>query len=228
MTTYRTLSTGSSPRMRGTRSKRIRIGGPPGIIPAYAGNTRRRSARRRSTRDHPRVCGEHPTLPVAREPMAGSSPRMRGTLHVTGGDAWLLGIIPAYAGNTRGLRWRVVSHKDHPRVCGEHRFGSRETQREWGSSPRMRGTLRRMRRVFFLPGIIPAYAGNTWCRWAVARCPWDHPRVCGEHPHFSVVNNGGAGSSPRMRGTRAERARQIQRRGIIPAYAGNTCSKSKR
>ena len=140
MTTYRTLSTGSSPRMRGTRSKRIRIGGPPGIIPAYAGNTRRRSARRRSTRDHPRVCGEHY--------------KHRGS------------ITP------------------NP-----------------GSSPRMRGTLRRMRRVFFLPGIIPAYAGNTWCRWAVARCPWDHPRVCGEHPHFSVVNNGGAGSSPRMRGT---------------------------
>ncbi len=120
MTTYRTLSTGSSPRMRGTRSKRIRIGGPPGIIPAYAGNTRRRSARRRSTRDHPRVCGEHPTLPVAREPMAGSSPRMRGTLHVTGGDAWLLGIIPAYAGNTTSTGAPLPLTRDHPRVCGEH------------------------------------------------------------------------------------------------------------
>ena len=71
-------------------------------------------------------------------------------------------------------------------------------------------------------GIIPAYAGNTWCRWAVARCPWDHPRVCGEHPHFSVVNNGGAGSSPRMRGTRGFSRQGFGCGGIIPAYAGNT------
>ena len=214
--------------MRGTLFLAGVDGDDLGIIPAYAGNTFKAYPNRRATRDHPRVCGEHAAAFGTKEINPGSSPRMRGTLHVTGGDAWLLGIIPAYAGNTTSTGAPLPLTRDHPRVCGEHRFGSRETQREWGSSPRMRGTLRRMRRVFFLPGIIPAYAGNTWCRWAVARCPWDHPRVCGEHPHFSVVNNGGAGSSPRMRGTRAERARQIQRRGIIPAYAGNTCSKSKR
>ena len=33
---------GSSPRMRGTRNRRRRAGGDPGIIPAYAGNTIRR------------------------------------------------------------------------------------------------------------------------------------------------------------------------------------------
>ena len=172
----------------------------------------------------PRMRGTHAISTFFASP-EGSSPRMRGTHgeQVVGDGEF--GIIPAYAGNTRGLRWRVVSHKDHPRVCGEHRFGSRETQREWGSSPRMRGTLRRMRRVFFLPGIIPAYAGNTWCRWAVARCPWDHPRVCGEHPHFSVVNNGGAGSSPRMRGTHARNRSGRRNPRIIPAYAGNTCSR---
>ena len=31
-----------------------------GIIPAYAGSTDRSQDNRQPTRDHPRVCGEHP------------------------------------------------------------------------------------------------------------------------------------------------------------------------
>ena len=216
---------GSSPRMRGTRSKRIRIGGPPGIIPAYAGNTRRRSARRRSTRDHPRVCGEHPTLPVAREPMAGSSPRMRGTLHVTGGDAWLLGIIPAYAGNTTSTGAPLPLTRDHPRVCGEHCGVCGAYFSCLGSSPRMRGTPGVDGQWRVAPGIIPAYAGNTptfpWSTTAAR----DHPRVCGEHVQNALGRFNVAGSSPRMRGTHARNRSGRRNPRIIPAYAGNTCSR---
>ena len=74
-------------------------------------------------------------------------------------------------------------------------------------------------------GIIPAYAGNTSPRVCASTPLWDHPRVCGEHPHFSVVNNGGAGSSPRMRGTHARNRSGRRNPRIIPAYAGNTCSR---
>ena len=150
---------------------------------------------------------------------------MRGTRGGVRHEGDQPGIIPAYAGNTLHCRLRESRWRDHPRVCGEHCTSRGVMRGSSGSSPRMRGTLRRMRRVFFLPGIIPAYAGNTWCRWAVARCPWDHPRVCGEHPHFSVVNNGGAGSSPRMRGTHARNRSGRRNPRIIPAYAGNTCSR---
>ena len=222
MTTYRTLSTGSSPRMRGTRSKRIRIGGPPGIIPAYAGNTRRRSARRRSTRDHPRVCGEHPTLPVAREPMAGSSPRMRGTLRRMRRVFFLPGIIPAYAGNTPTFPWSTTAARDHPRVCGEHVQNALGRFNVAGSSPRMRGTHARNRSGRRNPRIIPAYAGNTCSRRQLRPCRRDHPRVCGEHPSLKPYSASFAGSSPRMRGTRRVDGGVDVLPGIIPAYAGNT------
>ena len=92
---------GSSPRMRGTLESSGPAAETAGIIPAYAGNTR--SALRRSTADwdHPRVCGEHGALDRLDERVLGSSPRMRGTLAVAGTSTRVIGIIPAYAGNTR-------------------------------------------------------------------------------------------------------------------------------
>ena len=62
---HRTLSCGkcrfwgSSPRMRGTRFIQMFIELFGGIIPAYAGNTILSPLLVSSSRDHPRVCGEH-------------------------------------------------------------------------------------------------------------------------------------------------------------------------
>ena len=91
-----------------------------GIIPAYAGSTRRRYRKPRWSRDHPRVCGEHIAVTVIPVYLEGSSPRMRGApVHVEVRQR-TDGIIPAYAGSTfmaipiGRLLW------DHPRVCGEH------------------------------------------------------------------------------------------------------------
>ena len=50
---------GSSPRMRGTLTVQYLGLGYSGIIPAYAGNTKRWSAYAYDAGDHPRVCGEH-------------------------------------------------------------------------------------------------------------------------------------------------------------------------
>ncbi len=113
---------GSSPRMRGTRIVFDWTVYDPGIIPAYAGNTRSQRVELAWRRDHPRVCGEHRPYEHTRQSTAGSSPRMRGT-HAD----WLerrlsLGIIPAYAGNTSLARLSSCSRRDHPRVCGEHRL----------------------------------------------------------------------------------------------------------
>ena len=71
-------------------------------------------------------------------------------------------------------------------------------------------------------GIISAYAGST--RQAPCRCPprRDHPRVCGEHLRGFITSGEDEGSSPRMRGARADGvARDVGER-IIPAYAGST------
>ena len=147
--------------MRGTPWHGYASGNPSGIIPAYAGNTLEQSLGRRFVGDHPRVCGEHMVKPVTVCVTTGSSPRMRGTLRDVRPAHVTHGIIPAYAGNTSPPTKRTARARDHPRVCGEHRFNHLNLDSAIGSSPRMRGTLRHRRRTATIRGIIPAYAGNT-------------------------------------------------------------------
>ena len=156
------------------------------------------------------------------ETVSGSSPRMRGTLNVQQTARRGVRIIPAYAGNTfivglvRFMAW------DHPRVCGEHATSILAARFEWGSSPRMRGTLSSRGDEHPLAGIIPAYAGNTTERSSRATATRDHPRVCGEHSTSSKPPDVMSGSSPRMRGTLIHFRLATHGAGIIPAYAGNT------
>ena len=91
-----------------------------------------------------------------------------------------------------------------------------------GSSPRMRGTPHDVDHGAPELGIIPAYAGNTITLSAMHEAYWDHPRVCGEHATGASTQVNCTGSSPRMRGTLQPHAGKVGKRGIIPAYAGNT------
>ena len=114
------LSTGSSPRMRGTPDLGRALAVGEGIIPAYAGNTGDCLSHVLAFEDHPRVCGEHYRLSLQRPRLWGSSPRMRGTLTASGMVDAEAGIIPAYAGNTCPAIHKHSRTRDHPRVCGEH------------------------------------------------------------------------------------------------------------
>ena len=49
-----------------------------------------------------------------------------------------------------------------------------------------------------------------------------HPRVCGEHDLPPPADNGLAGSSPRVRGTRVAASQAQGGVRFIPACAGNT------
>ncbi len=153
---------------------------------------------------------------------------MRGTLPKRVMANNLLGIIPAYAGNTIHILCRRLQRWDHPRVCGEHIYGVSPFTPCAGSSPRMRGTPADRMSAQHVKRIIPAYAGNTTSgRWSHGHTR-DHPRVCGEHimPIWMVALS--PGSSPRMRGTPVTDYRGATYHGIIPAYAGNTKSTSGR
>ena len=152
---------GSSPRMRGTHSFVLPQRGPGRIIPAHAGNTRRKSPTRRARSDHPRACGEHRHLGKTYPLAGGSSPRMRGTRHQHQGRTNPTRIIPAHAGNTspQAVGFRCCS--DHPRACGEHAARVCRELSWAGSSPRMRGTRQRAGAVARRRRIIPAHAGNT-------------------------------------------------------------------
>ena len=72
----------------------------PGIIPADAGNTLIAEIGVVADLDHPRGCGEHDVVQADSIPVAGSSPRMRGTHVVLMAPVQPVRIIPADAGNT--------------------------------------------------------------------------------------------------------------------------------
>ena len=90
------------------------------IIPADAGSTGSISALTLHLTDHPRGCGEHLHACAWHPCSSGSSPRMRGALHVATHADSLSRIIPADAGSTRKTSGSLMPPWDHPRGCGEH------------------------------------------------------------------------------------------------------------
>ena len=213
---------GSSPRMRGAPLTSRQVFSNLGIIPAYAGSTWSARASLGKSWDHPRVCGEHRGSSMSAPRRRGSSPRMRGAPPLPRHSHCGAGIIPAYAGSTRGHAGPARDAADHPRVCGEHRALLYLPAHFSGSSPRMRGARLGDWLAASVPGIIPAYAGSTRTRTRSGPCRRDHPRVCGEHSVGSPTRYSRPGSSPRMRGARRAGGRRLLPLRIIPAYAGST------
>ena len=91
---------GSSPHTRGALAAHLLHGGEAGIIPAYAGSTTPTSTLPKGPGDHPRIRGEHSTVPIALIATAGSSPHTRGAQADNIGATAKQRIIPAYAGST--------------------------------------------------------------------------------------------------------------------------------
>jgi len=173
-----------------------------GIIPACAGSTSACRAAWSSTRDHPRVRGEHMPYGWSPVPVPGSSPRARGAPQSVRGEAERAGIIPACAGSTRSNTRAQVTYRDHPRVRGEHQLGH-VTDGAAG-------------------GIIPACAGSTTPASTRTLACGDHPRVRGEHVRRPSGLIPWMGSSPRARGALAPVPVPPATDGIIPACAGST------
>ena len=199
----RLLESGSSPRGRGTLADPL-------------------AQPNRSSGSSPRGRGTLPLYPAWPLPNA-AHPRVGGE-HATSGLGCNVnrGLIPAWAGNTRLEQPRLWCRGAHPRVGGEHPASSGLRRGHQGSSPRGRGTHQPRHRPRRRAGLIPAWAGNTrleqprlWCRGA-------HPRVGGEHLDPEDDEDVARGSSPRGRGTHPDRNVDLDGRGLIPAWAGNT------
>ena len=132
---------GSSPRERGTRNRGRSRFAPRSV--------------------HPRASGEHCCRPCRDWPLAGSSPRERGTPKPLAIPLRQRRFIPARAGNTPLPAGGTPRASVHPRASGEHQFRVNATNVDYGSSPRERGTR------WFMPAkqgdsrFIPARAGNT-------------------------------------------------------------------
>ena len=217
-----TPNPGSSPHVRGALFWCSGVCPDSGIIPACAGNTEPLKPPRIVPGDHPRMCGEHNFTGGTLSGCLGSSPHVRGALINALPDLNGKGIIPACAGSTRQGRRPRGARRDHPRMCGEHRRFPHESVADAGSSPHVRGALRKQVDKGRKLGIIPACAGSTGA-WPVhARPHRDHPRMCGEHLGLYNPSRLSWGSSPHVRGARVGIASILSDCGIIPACAGST------
>ncbi len=134
--------------------------------------------------------------------------------------------IPARAGNTPTARPPTIRQAVHPRACGEHVPMSPREGAHCGSSPRVRGTHDLVQQRCLRFRFIPARAGNTLRKITRPRNVAVHPRACGEHLLSRRFLARSSGSSPRVRGTRLNRAAEAAKCRFIPARAGNTASAS--
>ena len=152
----------------------------------------------------------------------GSSPRVRGKRGQRLLDGGGVRIIPARAGQTFPHNTRTSWCSDHPRACGAN--PELEGPRAWyyGSSPRVRG--KRLCVVGSrIPGrIIPARAGQTSSTSRNRSSRSDHPRACGANVSLLLDVLAEDGSSPRVRGKRAQVGDFERLHRIIPARAGQT------
>ena len=216
------VSEGSSPHARGALVARLVAHHGVGIIPACAGSTGCASAPAASSRDHPRMRGEHSVRWQDQFAREGSSPHARGAPGVVVIPPAVAGIIPACAGSTRRRTLRASDRQDHPRMRGEHGGAMWVNAGDPGSSPHARGARQSFAASLAVRGIIPACAGSTPSLPNDYQANWDHPRMRGEHTVRVVRPTLSRGSSPHARGARhVGCGRQIDV-GIIPACAGST------
>ena len=172
---------GSSPRLRGTHPPELNVLVTHRFIPASAGNTIIQKVLKDKPTVHPRVCGEHFKMRPIVFWLIGSSPRLRGTRAKIRRAGIHRRFIPASAGNTGAEPLRRIPAAVHPRVCGEHHVWQTANSPMYGSSPRLRGTLRQVLGHHAITRFIPASAGNTVFSYEIWETPSVHPRVCGEH-----------------------------------------------
>ena len=192
---------GSSPRMRGTAKQEIVNFTDVRFIPAHAGNRSPPCWHRWPTAVHPRACGEQAGGLGSFGRPGGSSPRMRGTAAIIAGERIDARFIPAHAGNRSDRGIRHHQRAVYPRACGEQSAMRGRVSAEFGSSPRMRGTVSWRCRSSNGRRFIPAHAGNRAA---------------------SVVGPPATlGSSPRMRGTGIGGTVKAWASRFIPAHAGN-------
>ena len=154
------VSIGSSPRARGTLSRRAGCSSADRFIPAGAGNATRARRRAITATVHPRGRGERARHGCRWHRIIGSSPRARGTLHFADFRCCLHRFIPAGAGNA--VLWGAGTGTDevHPRGRGERGEQGELLLAADGSSPRARGTLDPGGVVGPCERFIPAGAGN--------------------------------------------------------------------
>ncbi len=211
---------GLSPRVRGNRSSSLHGSQEQGSIPARAGEPTFTSGTMTAGRVYPRACGGTKVCTSQPGVTAGLSPRVRGNPHWSRETPWLLGSIPARAGEPSGWCPRRAGCRVYPRACGGTTNPSNGSILMMGLSPRVRGNRCGQTGDRGNLRSIPARAGEPPFRVPLSVRCGVYPRACGGTG--STTNRAVPcwGLSPRVRGNLRMAAAASAPSGSIPARAG--------
>ena len=153
--------TGSSPRVWGTLLIAATCAVFLRFIPTRVGNTSVSWSSSSAMSVHPHACGEHSCLFIVDSVAVGSSPRVWGTPPRNISSQLRARFIPTRVGNTIFPIADSLVRAVHPHACGEHFGMNIETSSNFGSSPRVWGTLGFGNAGFSVLRFIPTRVGNT-------------------------------------------------------------------
>ena len=194
---------GSSPLVRGQRNPQLGLHAGGRIIPARAGPTNIDPKEHPAPTDHPRSCGANVALPGGEVVGRGSSPLVRGQLPIIARQDRRVRIIPARAGPTRQGHRAQEHAADHPRSCGANRAVSRSMTPGSGSSPLVRGQLRRRPGAQHGAGSSPLVRGQPHDFYEHAETERIIPARAGPTSFVFWIPGERDGSSPLVRGQRS-------------------------
>ena len=139
------MNYGLSPRVRGSQVASVLLSRQSGSIPACAGQPLHAGRSICRIGVYPRVCGAASSSDFMSLRSWGLSPRVRGS-HSSSPYAILHhGSIPACAGQPSLRHAPRVVPRVYPRVCGAAPRACGIGVALWGLSPRVRGSLKRLR-----------------------------------------------------------------------------------
>ena len=195
------MSSGSSPRVWGTRVITLVAVLTGRFIPTGVGNAGHILSNPRIMTVHPHGCGERLSNGSHRHFSGGSSPRVWGTLCQKNGQGNFDRFIPTGVGNAVRIRAKTVNLTVHPHGCGERCTKRVYFKARTGSSPRVWGTQKFVQIDILLMRFIPTGVGNAPQITPTPPSSPVHPHGCGERKTAQKAKGKKYGSSPRVWGT---------------------------
>ncbi len=211
---------GPSPLSRGSRGNSAHRRRASGSIPALAGQPSASTRRRASPGVHPRSRGAALPEDACLTAAWGPSPLSRGSQLGEVAAGFLLGSIPALAGQPSRAPRSADQCRVHPRSRGAAAVGRAQAQGVQGPSPLSRGSHVDGQRQQTGVGSIPALAGQPAWRTIRGRHGRVHPRSRGAATPARAKRVARQGPSPLSRGSRRRTSRKASPQGSIPALAG--------
>ena len=178
---------GSSPRLWGTLRVKVIFNRQRRFIPTAVGNAQIAPSCQRVQAVHPHGCGERCFNVKRQYNIAGSSPRLWGTLRVKVIFNRQRRFIPTAVGNAQIAPSCQRVQAVHPHGCGERYLRFVVIVVICGSSPRLWGTLETGVATPKLRRFIPTAVGNAGVLWLIFITGSVHPHGCGERASASCM-----------------------------------------